>query len=222
MKLSQDTIAILKNFAGINPNLVITPGNVLKTITEAKSVLGTATIAESFDKTLGIYDLNEFVAALALVSDPDITVEDSVVVITNGTTTVKFRLADPEILTKPTKDVRLPSADIKVTVTADAIAKVSKAAATLGHANISVTSTESGSVQLSVVDLKNSAANSYTLDLGVKAPGKFNVDFLLTNLRFIPGDYVLEVSSKGVSKWTAVSGSLSYLVALEKSSSFAL
>lgn len=219
MKLSKETISLLKNFASINPNLVITPGNTLKTITEAKSILASATIAETFDKTLGIYDLNEFVAALNLVEDPDVTVEDSTVVIAGSNTTVRYRLADPEILTKPTKNVNMPPADVKVTLTADVVNKIRKAAAVLGHVTVSLRS-ENGSIALAVVDPKNTAANSYIVDLGVKTTAKFNFDFLLSNFRFIDGDYQLEVSSRLISKWTATSSDLSYLVALEKSSAY--
>jgi hypothetical protein len=219
MKLSKDTIALLKNFASINPNLVITPGNTIKTITEAKSILASATIAESFTQTLGIYDLNEFVSALSLVEDPDVTVEEATVVISGSNTTVRYRLADPEILTKPTKNVTMPPADVKVTLTADVLNKVRKGASVLGHVSVSLRS-ENGSIALAVVDPKNTAANSYIVDLGVKTDAKFNFDFLLTNLRFVDGDYVLEVSSRLISKWSATSSDLSYLVALEKTSAY--
>lgn len=219
MKLSKETIALLKNFASINPNLVITPGNTLKTITEAKSILASVTVAETFDKTIGIYDLNEFVAALSLVEDPNITVEDSTVIISGSNTTVKYRLADPEILTKPTKNVTMPPADVKVTLTAAVIGQIRKASGVLGHSSVALKS-ENGSIIISLIDPKNSAANSYTVDLGVKTDAKFNFDFLLTNLRFVDGDYVLEVSSKMISKWSSVNSDLSYLVALEKTSAF--
>lgn len=219
MKLSKETISLLKNFASINPNLVITPGSTLKTITEAKSIIASVTVPESFDQTLGIYDLNEFVAALSLVEDPDVTVDESTVVIAGSNTTVRYRLADPEILTKPTKNVTMPPADVKVNLSADVLNKIRKAASVLSHVTVSLRS-ENGSIALAVVDPKNTAANSYIVDLGVKTSAKFNFDFLLSNLRFVDGDYVLEVSSRLISKWTATSSDLSYLVALEKSSAY--
>ena len=39
MKISNDTLAILKNFASINSNVLIKPGNMVKTISPVKNVL---------------------------------------------------------------------------------------------------------------------------------------------------------------------------------------
>ena len=44
MKLSDETIAVLKNFATINPNLVAKPGQKLTTIAESKTVMASADI----------------------------------------------------------------------------------------------------------------------------------------------------------------------------------
>ena len=48
MKISNETVAMLKNFSTINPNIVVKAGNVIKTISEAKNILATANVAESF------------------------------------------------------------------------------------------------------------------------------------------------------------------------------
>ena len=42
MKLSKETIAILKNFATIQPNLMFKAGSELKTIAEAKNIVAKA------------------------------------------------------------------------------------------------------------------------------------------------------------------------------------
>ena len=48
MQVSNETIEVLKNFAGINPNIVISPGQKLKTISEAKNIMAEADITEDF------------------------------------------------------------------------------------------------------------------------------------------------------------------------------
>ena len=58
MNLSNDTVNVLKNFATINPNLVFQPGQKLKTISESKTILASATIVEDFPQEFGVYDLN--------------------------------------------------------------------------------------------------------------------------------------------------------------------
>ena len=59
MKISKETLDVLKNFSAINPNLVINEGNKLSTIAEAKNIMASTTVSETFPKEIGIYDLNE-------------------------------------------------------------------------------------------------------------------------------------------------------------------
>ena len=67
MQLSETTLDILRNFSAINQNMLIKQGNTLKTISEARAVVATANIAESFPRDNGIYDLNEFIGVMGLV-----------------------------------------------------------------------------------------------------------------------------------------------------------
>ena len=50
MQLSESTVDVLRNFSGINQNLLIKSGSTIKTISEAKNVVATADIAENFEK----------------------------------------------------------------------------------------------------------------------------------------------------------------------------
>ena len=50
MKLSKETLAIIKNYATINNNLLFKPGNKLSTIAVGSTVLSTTTVPENFDK----------------------------------------------------------------------------------------------------------------------------------------------------------------------------
>ena len=54
MELSNYTMQALKNFASINSNVVIHPGNTIMTMAEAKNVLGYTTVSESFPQTFGV------------------------------------------------------------------------------------------------------------------------------------------------------------------------
>ena len=54
MELNDTTINILKNYATINPNIVINEGNQLKTISNARNVLSTSEVNVEFPQTLGL------------------------------------------------------------------------------------------------------------------------------------------------------------------------
>ena len=54
MKLSPDTMNILKNFTGINESIFVKPGNVLETISKKKNILARAEVAESFPTSAAV------------------------------------------------------------------------------------------------------------------------------------------------------------------------
>ena len=94
MKLSEKTIEVLKNFSNINPNLVVSAGSNLKTISEAKNIMASADITETFENGFGIYDLNEFLSAFNLIDNPTLEFTDNAVKIKGDKTQVEYRFAN--------------------------------------------------------------------------------------------------------------------------------
>lgn len=219
--LSTETLDILKNFASINPNLVVKAGEPLSTIAEAKNVFAKATIADPFKSDFGIYDLNEFINVVNLVGDPTLEFKDDSVLLKNGRSKASYRFADSEILTAPTSQINMPDAEVSVTVTADQLAQVRKAAAVLGHSVVSIVGKE-GIISLSVTDNKNSSANTFdmVIDENNSCTAEFDFQFLISNIRVINGDYNVDVSSKFISRWENTAAPIEYYIALEKSSTF--
>ena len=163
--LSDDTINVLKNFATINPNLVFTPGQKVKTISESKTILAQADITEDMPKEFGIYDLNEFLSVYNLVEQPTLTFEDKSVLI-NGANNqvVRYFFSETEILTTPQKDIQMPDAELGFTLTDEILNQIRKAAAVLGHTELSLKG-DNGVITASVVDTKDSTSNSFSYEL---------------------------------------------------------
>ena len=85
MKLSENTLTVLKNFAGINNSILVKQGNKLRTISVAKNILAEANITEEFPREFAIYDLNQFLNGLSLHQDPDLDfTEESYINIREG------------------------------------------------------------------------------------------------------------------------------------------
>lgn len=220
-KLTQSTLAILKNFSGINKNLLARAGNSISTVSEAKNILAFATIEETIENDFGIYDLNEFLNAYSLLEEPTLDFEDSAVVLSSGKSKVRYRFADESILTFPTKKINMPAADLKVDVPADVLNQIRKAASALGHTVASIKN-ENGGITISVVDPKNPTANTYSIVLADSTTNTatFDLQFLIANLKVIPGDYTVEISSKLISHWVHATDPVEYYIALEKTSSY--
>lgn len=223
MELTDTTVNILKNYATINPNIVISEGNQLKTISVARNVLSSTEVGETFPQTFGIYDLNEFLSVLSLVDQPRLKFEREYVIVgdSTGRSSVKYFFSDPEMLTSPGKDINMPNAEVKFTLDTDTLSKVKRAASALGHDEISIRPT-TGAVRLSVVDTKDATSNSYYIDVEGNYPEGVDFNFVLnvSNLKILNEDFEVEISSKLISHFTSKQSPIEYYIALEKTSTY--
>jgi len=219
--LSNETLNILKNFSDINPNLVVKPGNSLSTIAEAKNIFAVAEIEESFDSQFGIYDLNEFINVVNLVGTPELEFNGESVTLKNGKAKASYRFADEKILTSPQNEITMPSSEVQVTLNNNTLTQIRNAARVMNHSIVSLKGSE-GTVTLTVVDPKNSSANTFSLILDEDNACKsdFDLQFLISNLKVINGDYTVKVSSKLISEWINTSVPVKYYIALEKTSTY--
>jgi hypothetical protein len=220
MKLSDNTIALLKNFAGINNSILVRKGNRLRTISVAKNILAEADIGEEFPRDFAIYDLNQFLNGLSLHQDPDLDfTEESYLNIKEGKRRVKYFFADPNvIISPPDKDIQLPSSDVCFQLDSVTLEKLLKAAAVYQLPDLSAVG-EAGVVKLVVRDKKNDTSNEYSIVVG-ETDDEFTFNFKVENIKIIPGAYDVVVSSKLLSRFTNQKYNLSYWIALEPDSTF--
>jgi len=223
MELNDGTLQVLKNFSGINQNILIRQGNTLKTISEARNVVSRATITEEFPKDFGIYDLNEFIGVLSLVDTPRLKFDDEYVTIgdSTGRSKVKYFFSAEETLTTPQKDITMPSAEVKFVLTNDTLNKLKRASSTLGHTEVSITGKD-GVLSLSVVETQNFTSNAFLIDVEGEfdQDTEFNFVLSINNLKILPGDYDVEISSKLISQFSHKEMNVQYWIALEKTSTY--
>lgn len=219
MKISSETINILKNFSGINANLVFKPGKELKTLSEAKTIMATASILEDFPVEFGVYDLNEFLSLFSLMDEPELEFDDKFLTMSDGSQKIKYFYSEIDILTQPTKDINMPECEVVLDISSANLDKIRKAAAVLGHSELSFSS-QGDTVVASVFNEKDATANTFDIDLGTTSNEIFNYVFSISNLKMLQGDYKVSISSKLISNWRNADNPLDYFIALEKSSSF--
>lgn len=222
MELSAFTMQVLKNFATINSNIVIQLGNVIKTMSEAKNIVGHAVVPETFTQKFGIYDLPEFLSILSLVDSPRIRFEPTNVLIggMSGRTQVKYFFSDTEMLTTPSKDLPEPAGDVTFTLDQTTLNNLKRAASALGHSEVSITP-NNGAITLTVMDKDNSTSNTYSIDVdGEYKSDSFNFIVNINNLKMIQGDYKVRLASNLISQFTNTTTDLRYWVALEKTSTY--
>lgn len=227
MKLTDYTTQVLKNFSNINSNIVFQQGNTISTISEARNILSSATVDVDFPSTFGVYDLNEFLGVLNLVDEPEVKIEDKYAVIgdATGRSKIKYFFTDIDMLTAPnpnmlTKASAMDNFEVSFTLDQDTLNKIKRAASALGHTSVSVTAS-SGSIALTVFDPENTTSNTFTIELaGTYESEDFNLILNIQNLKILPGDYNVGLSSKLMSKFTHTDKNVSYWIALEKTSTY--
>ena len=131
MTLCDNTLMVLKNFAGINNSILVKKGSKLRTMSVAKNILAEADITEDFPREFGIYDLNQFLNGLSLHQDPNLDFsEDTYLTIREGKRRVKYFYADPQVIVSPPeKEISLPTKDVCFQLESITLEKLLKAAA---------------------------------------------------------------------------------------------
>ena len=221
MKLSDNTLTLLKNFAGINQSILVKQGNKLRTISIAKNILAEAEITEEFPREFAVYDLNQFLNGLSLHQDPDLDfTEDSYITIREGKRRVKYFYADPNvIISPPEKEIKLPSEDVCFQLETGSLEKLVKAASVYQLPDISAIG-DAGAIRLVVRDKKNDTSNEYSIVVG-ETSEQFTFNFKVENIsKIISGAYNVVVSRKLLSQFTNTKHNLSYWIALEPDSTF--
>ena len=221
MKLSDNTLTLLKNFAGINQSILVKQGNKLRTISIAKNILAEAEITEDFPREFAVYDLNQFLNGLSLHQDPDLDfTEDSYITIREGKRRVKYFYADPNvIISPPEKEIKLPSEDVCFQLETGSLEKLVKAAGVYQLPDISAIG-DAGVIRLVVRDKKNDTSNEYSIIVG-ETDEQFTFNFKVENIsKIVSGAYNVVVSRKLLSQFTNTKHNLSYWIALEPDSTF--
>ena len=224
MKLSNETLSVLKNFGSINQGIFFKQGKTLKTVSSHKNILAEVTIKEEIPADFGVYDLNNFLSVVSLhKDDPSFEFDEKHVVIVGnkGRSKIKYRFCEPTmIVTPPEKQFVMPDAEVNFTFTSEDFDWVLRAASVLSSPHIAI---ESDGKKISIVtlDLQNDAAHTDALEIADGNGNKFKMIFKTENLtKVLPGVYEVAISSKGVSHFKNKNVPLQYYISTEAGSKF--
>lgn len=223
MKLSNDTLSILKNFASINTGIVFKQGKTIKTISGNKNILAQAEISEEIPTDFGVYDLNNFLTVLSLHKDePTIEFGDKQATISgmSGRSKLNYRFCDPTmVVAPPEKPIAMPEPEIAFEMSEDDLKWVLSSAAVLNTPNVAVTS-DGKKISILTFDATNDSASTNTLDVADGNGDTFKMIFKTEALKMIPGSYEVKISSKGVSHFKHKAKNIQYWITTEAGSTF--
>ncbi len=194
MKLSAETLEVFKNFATNNPNIILYPGNVVRSCAPNKIWFGEATIPDTIEKKVVLYNFREFLGVLSLFKGetPELRFGDTHVEITDGKQKVDFTLGvenEQHIAAAPPQTPAFPAPVVEFDLAVADFTNALKAIGVLGLTELAIT-VEKGEVFLRGVDRKNKAKNLYTTKVA-EAPGVADITVYVMReaLVMIPRDY---------------------------------
>ena len=223
MKLSNDTLNVLKNFASINKGILFKKGKTIKTVSGGKNVLAEAVISEEIPTEFGVYDLNEFLSVLSLhKEDPVLEFESNNVLISGlkGRSKIKYRFCAPHmIVVPPEKQINMPDPEISFELTAEDFDWVLRAANVLSLPHIVVES-DGDKIFVSTLDITDDSKHNDSLEVAKGDGNQYRMIFKTENFKMLAGGYDVKISSKGISHFKNKIVNIQYWIATEAGSTF--
>ncbi len=223
MKISNETLNILKNFSSINSGIFVNVGNTLSTMSLSKTILAKSKIKETFPQSFGIYDLNNLLALLSIEKDnTELEFDEHHVILSNlgGRSKINYRFTDKSmIVVPPDKEINIGTPDVIVSINVDDLRWINKISNLLQSPHIAF---EGDGTTLNIVcfDLKNDSAHKNSLTIG-ETKMKFRFVFKVENINKILDDsYVVEISQRGITHWTNEANTIQYWITTEKDGNF--
>ena len=221
MKISDNTIGILRNFSDINANILFKPGKTLSTMSTMKNIMAQADVEEEFESEFGVYDLPEFLRAIDSFQQP--------VLKFNGTATLKiqdekstlsarYAFADKSTLRYPSKQISMPDKTVTFSLKNSDYESVKKLYTNLSLPDIAFKG-ENGKIKLVALDKKNSNSNESSVVVG-ETDLEFTAYVKAENMKIIPGDYDVALSKAKIAHFINKKVKVQYWIALEADSTF--
>lgn len=219
MKLSENTLSVLKNFSAINSGLVLQKGKTQKTISPEKSILVEVELDDSLPEQFGIYDLNQFLGNISTLNSPELTFSDSAVVMNDGEINFNYYSCSTNlIVSPPDKELKLKQTDVSFTLTNAVLTKLLRLASMNNLTHLSVVG-QNGEIRLQTHEKANDTSNHASFKLNDYNGEDFTASFKVDNIKLIPGDYDVEIQLGAFAKFTASAGAfkdkIKYFIALE-------
>jgi hypothetical protein len=215
MKLSENTLSVLKNFSSINSGIVLQKGNVQKTISPEKSILVEAEIEDALPEQFGIYDLNQFLGNVSTLKNPELTFSENSVLMDDGDITFNYYSCSPNlIVSPPDKELKLKQVDVSFNLTNANLSKLLRLAAMNNLTHLSVVG-KNGEIRLQTHEKANDTSNYASFKLNDYTGEDFSASFKVENIKLIPGDYDVEMQLGAFAKFVSKNSKIKYFIALE-------
>ena len=197
MKISQKTLAILKNFATIRDGIHILPGNVLSQRPVEKFMVAYANVDETFPVEANIYSLPLFLQIFSTLEDPELDWKENYVIFSRENHKVTFTYGR-EIESPPARDKIIAQKwDAEFKLTSEEFGKVMKMANILNSYCI-VMNFEGENSKIELEGQSSALETNFSLDVEATVSNEIRVPIRKENILLLPLGYTIKVNEKSV------------------------
>lgn len=223
MKLSPETIGILKNFSLVNPSIRLSPGNLIMTKNFHGSIYAEHEGKDTIDATYDIFDLAGFLNVLSIApegSEISLSADKSEIEIESDRVKLKYPLADSSArITVPAKRAIFPQGNVSFELTSEDYQQLMKATRTLGATTITIESDPAGKIAINAYNKSidpNFEKPVYKVLFSDYDGPTFKYIISLDNLLIQSGTYQVELWANG-DRYAVFfkSAASSYIIAVE-------
>lgn len=226
MKLSKDTVKLLKNFSSINDNILFEPGNVIKTKTPDTGYLfAEAEIEEDFPKGFGVYDLSSFLPILSSFENPNLSFSKNenddnlssyaVIKESDGKSSFQYNGSTKRVLDFPEGELNLPDMNYKFDLKEENLNKIRRMAQVAQLESI-IFEAKDGKLIVSVTDTELNSSNKFDIELNDDMEGEFKIQLSQEVLdSLISGNYSVRTDGDMVVSFQNQDIKLRYLTTTE-------
>ena len=217
MILSEETLAIFKHFASINPSIMVLPEDVengktkIYSRSETRAMIGFCIIPEEFKKPFITTDLARFLSMASLFDHPVFEFEEDYVLIREEGTNQKVTFYNsPKHLVEKGQANKLPNPKaigevvIEFSLSEEVMERVKKAGDMLGNDDILI-KVKDGKLKISALNKRAETTNSFEIEVPAKCTDDMEFYFKKSNLRARPNDYLVKVYSEGLMEMVSQS-----------------
>lgn len=209
MKISEDTLKMLKWMASVNGGIKIDPGNELYSKAESQAMACKCVIHETFEQSFVTTNLAKFLSLVDLVDDPDFEFQEDSVIITSGDgkNKIRFLQSNPALVSQSNKIPKdQPDVAIEFTLAAADLQKVFNSAKVLCVSDITL-HTKNGSIFMTVSNKSMNSSSDYVdIKVGDAKDPDLEVSFAFKkqNLKLmLEYNYNVTVYNVGLAKFVA-------------------
>lgn len=219
---TEEETQVLKNFATINPSMLIQPTGI-KVINAIQSCVGLYEFKTPYEfEEFGIYEVPELLAILSAYKTPEIKVSEKYLTISEGSSKVRFFTTAKDLI-PPVRDAKKKMNSLEPVMDfvfpQEKLVMLRKMASLIKAEFVFFETTEDGKIRVTAGDALESSNNTWDVvldtDITVNKADK-PLRCKESELRIINSDYkvkLAQVGKAGISYWQSAMGA-EYFVAL--------